>query len=224
TSTSIANLLPGVAVAALVMHGGFYLADFLGQALLSAQGITAGVSPVSGVPVAILLGLGARNLLPLPVKALAPGLKFCTTTALRAGIICVGAKLSAADVLALGAAGVPAVAVSIGAGLFVVRRLGRAAGLAPRMTALIAAGTSICGVTAITALAPAIRATPQEVAFAVANVVAFGTLGMLAYPYVAHHLLPHSEQVGLFLGLAIHDTAQVVGAALTYRDVSGEDI
>ena len=55
--------------------------------------------------------------------------------------------------------------------------------------------TSICGVTAITALAPAVGAEQRHVAMAVANVVAFGTVGMLSYPYLAHGLLGDSEQV-----------------------------
>lgn len=111
------------------------------------------------------------------------------------------------------------------------------------MGLLTAAGTSICGVTAIVSLAPAIKATEREVetypsknrperircsniltcipffscfldtlfevAFAVANVVVFGLCGMLSYPYLAHTLASSSEQVGLFLGSAIHDTSQV---------------
>jgi uncharacterized membrane protein YadS len=78
-----------------------------------------------------------------------------------------------------------------------------------RLGKLLSAGTSICGVTAITALAPAIKATPKETAVAVANVVAFGTFGMLTYPYLLHTLLSSSEQIGMVLGVAIHDTSQV---------------
>jgi uncharacterized membrane protein YadS len=58
----------------------------------------------------------------------------------------------------------------------------------------------------------------------VANVVAFGLFGMLVYPYVAHALIARSETVGLFLGTAIHDTSQVVGAALTYRQMYADDV
>ena len=64
--------------------------------------------------------------------------------------------------------------------------------------------------TAITALAPAVRASSQEVAFAVANVVLFGLLGMLVYPYFAHETLPTAAQAGLFMGTAVHDTSQVL--------------
>jgi hypothetical protein len=50
-------------------------------------------------------------------------------------------------------------------------------------------------VTAITALTPAIGASKRDMTFAVANVVTFGTMGMLIYPYVAHLMFEHSEQV-----------------------------
>ena len=75
----------------------------------------------------------------------------------------------------------------------------RTLGLPPRLGTLIAAGTSICGVTAIVSTAPAIEADEREVAYAVANVVAFGLFGMLVYPYFSHAVLGRSETVGLFL-------------------------
>lgn len=204
------------------MLAGFWLADIAGRALMAAQGLS-GSSPISGVPVAIVLGLLLRNLLPLPAS-LTPGLKFCVTTVLRAGIVLVGIKLSAFDVVRLGLAGVPVVIAAIATGLLFVTWFNRRLGLPPRLGTLIAAGTSICGVTAIVSTAPAIDADEREVAYAVANVVAFGLFGMLVYPYLAHALLDRSEVVGMFLGTAVHDTSQVVGAALTYRQMYGDDV
>ena len=214
--------VPGVLAAVVVMLAGFWLADLIGQQILAAQGLT-GSSPVSGVPVAIVLGLLLRNLLPLPAS-LNPGLKFATTTILRAGIVLVGIRLSVFDVVKLGIAGLPVVLAAIGTGLFFVTWFNRKLGLPPRLGTLIAAGTSICGVTAIVSTAPAIDADEREVAYAVANVVAFGLFGMLAYPYLAHAVLGSSETIGLFLGTAVHDTSQVVGAALTYKQVYDDDI
>lgn len=216
------TLIPGVITALVVMLSSFWLADFAGRALLAAQGLS-GNSPISGVPIAIVLGLLLRNLLPLPAT-LTPGLKFCVTTLLRAGIVLVGIKLSAFDVLRLGVAGLPVVIAAIGTGLLFVTWFNRQLGLPPRLGTLIAAGTSICGVTAIVSTAPAIDADEREVAYAVANVVAFGLFGMLVYPYLAHALLDRSEVIGLFLGTAVHDTSQVVGAALTYRQMYGDDV
>jgi uncharacterized integral membrane protein (TIGR00698 family) len=213
---------PGVLAAFVVMLAGFWLADQIGHAILAAQGLT-GSSPVSGVPVAIVLGLVLRNTLPLPA-ALTPGLKFATTTILRAGIVLVGIRLSLFDVVKLGIAGLPVVLAAIGTGLVFVTWFNKKLGLPPRLGTLIAAGTSICGVTAIVSVAPAIEADEREVAYAVANVVAFGLFGMLVYPYLAHAVLGSSETIGLFLGTAVHDTSQVVGAALTYKQVYGDDV
>jgi uncharacterized integral membrane protein (TIGR00698 family) len=214
--------IPGVLAAFVVMLAGFWLADVIGQQILAAQGLT-GSSPVSGVPVAIVLGLLLRNTLPVPAS-LTPGLKFATTTILRAGIVLVGIRLSLFDVLKLGIAGLPVVLAAITTGLVFVTWFNKKLGLPPRLGTLIAAGTSICGVTAIVSTAPAIEADEREVAYAVANVVAFGLFGMLTYPYLAHALLGSSETIGLFLGTAVHDTSQVVGAALTYKEVYGDDV
>jgi uncharacterized integral membrane protein (TIGR00698 family) len=216
------RVIPGVLAALAVMVLGFWLADQIGHAILAAQGLT-GSSPISGVPVAIVLGLLLRNALPLPA-ALGPGLKFSTTTILRLGIVLVGIRLSVFDVLKLGLAGVPVVIAAIATGLIVVTWLNRKLGLPPRLGTLIAAGTSICGVTAIVSTAPAIEADEREVAYAVANIVAFGLFGMLVYPYLAHALLEGSETIGLFLGTAIHDTSQVVGGALTYKQIYNDDV
>jgi uncharacterized integral membrane protein (TIGR00698 family) len=204
------------------MLAGFWLADVIGQQILAAQGLT-GSSPLSGVPVAIVLGLLLRNTLALPAS-INPGLKFATTTILRAGIVLVGIRLSVFDVVKLGIAGLPVVLAAIATGLIFVTWFNRKLGLPPRLGTLIAAGTSICGVTAIVSVAPAIEADEREVAYAVANVVAFGLFGMLVYPYLAHAVLGSSETIGLFLGTAVHDTSQVVGAALTYKQVYNDDI
>jgi uncharacterized integral membrane protein (TIGR00698 family) len=219
---TVGKQLPGVLAAVVVMLAGFWLADQIGHAILAAQGLT-GSSPVSGVPVAIVLGLLLRNTLPLPAS-LNPGLKFATTTILRAGIVLVGIRLSFFDVLKLGIAGLPVVLAAIATGLLFVTWFNKKLGLPPRLGTLIAAGTSICGVTAIVSVAPAIEADEREVAYAVANVVAFGLFGMLFYPYLAHSVLGSSETIGLFLGTAVHDTSQVVGAALTYKQVYGDDV
>ena len=199
---------PGLGAAVATAAGGVAVATQMPESL-----------HISGIPCSLVLGAVANNLAPANVRqALQPGVKFATTTVLRAGIVAVGAKLSATQVLALGWTTVPAACASVGAGLVAIPLLAKGAGLPPRLGALLAAGTSICGVTAIGATAPAIAATQAEVAVAVANVVAYGSAGMLAYPHVARHLFPHedSKNIGLFLGLAVHDTAQVMGCAASY--------
>jgi uncharacterized integral membrane protein (TIGR00698 family) len=116
------------------------------------------------------------------------------------------------------------VIVVIASGLIILGWLSRRLHLPVRLGILIAAGTSICGVTAIASTAPTIDAEEQEVACSVAIITLFGLLGMLFYPYLAHAILHSSEQIGLFLGTAIHDTSQVVGAALAYREIFQDEV
>ena len=93
------RLLPGVLASVAVMLAGFWFADRIGQVILASQGLS-GSSPISGVPAAIVLGLLIRNLTPFS-ETLTPGLRFATTTLLRAGIVLVGIRLSLFDVVRL---------------------------------------------------------------------------------------------------------------------------
>ena len=205
------TIVPGIILAASTATAGFQAASVLTSLL--------GV-PVSGIPVSILLGMAIKNSsIGYPDDACKVGVTFSTKTILQCGIVAVAAKLSFYELMTVGSSGIPVVLASVGAGLLFIPVAGKLAGLPKDMTSLLAAGTSICGVTAITALAPAINASHRATAVAVANTVAFGTLGMLLYPYIFHALCTSPEQVGMCLGVAIHDTSQVLGSAMLYKDI-----
>ena len=214
TPSQFTTLGPGVAMAAATSAGGFQLAS----ALTSALEI-----PISGIPLSILLGMTVNNAVGYS-STFKPGITFATKTILQGGIVAVAAKLSFVELLTTGTQGIPVVIASVGAGLTFIPIAGRLAGLPSEMSKLLAAGTSICGVTAITALAPAINASNRDIAVAVANTVAFGTIGMLTYPYLFHALCGSSEQVGMCLGVAIHDTSQVLGSAMSYKETFGDEV
>lgn len=224
TLRAAARLLPGLGLAVVLMLAAAWLADGLGAALLRAQGVdpTDQPSPVSPVPIAIIIGLLLRNTLPLPALA-EDGLRFATTKVLRLGIILLGLKLSLIELARVGAGVLPAVALVIAAGLAFTLLAARTFALPPRLGALIAAGTSVCGVSAILCTAPAIKAEQREVAYAVACITLFGLAAMLLYPFLAPLLLHSSSALGMFFGTAVHDTSQVVGAALTYSQRIGDD-
>ena len=209
------SALPGLGLAYGVAQGGFAVADHIS----ARSGVT-----VSGVPCAIVLGAALNNA-PFSIPGVfRPGIKLASSAVLKLGIVCVGAKLSVPEVLSAGALSVPVAFASVGAGLVVIPKLAAVAGLTPRLGSLLAAGTSICGVTAVSALAPAISATQAEVSVAVANVVVWGTLGMLALPHLARAAFGDvSEAAGAWLGVGVHDTAQVFGAGLTYQQRYGDE-
>jgi uncharacterized integral membrane protein (TIGR00698 family) len=215
------RLIPGIALGVLVMLVARWLADVLGAWVLRLQGVGLEdrASPISGIMVAIVLGLIVANTVGVPA-IFTPGLHFGIKRVLRLGIILVGIKLSFLDVVKLGAYGIPVVVTLIAAAIVLTLALARRLGVTDRLAMLAAASTSICGVTAAVAVAPTIDADDREVAYTIANVTLFGLVAMFAYPYLAHALFAGSPgSAGLFLGTSIHDTSQVMGAALSYRDL-----
>ena len=215
------DVLPGLALAVAVMLLAGQVAHFLGAGLLRLEGIdpVGRSSPISGISMAILLGLFAANTVGT-ARVFRPGLAFAVKRILRLGIILVGIRLSFFDVVKLGAWGIPVVATIILVALFVTTGIARALGLSDNLGTLAAASTAICGVTAALSVGPVIEAEESEVAYTVANVTLFGLVAMLTYPYLAHALFGSaSGSVGLFLGTGIHDTSQVLGAALSYKDI-----
>ncbi|HKQ98527.1 MAG TPA: putative sulfate exporter family transporter, partial [Candidatus Polarisedimenticolia bacterium] len=208
----IGVVLPGVGLAILLALVGRAASRAIGVGLLGFA-----KSPVSEISLAVLFGLAIRNILGLPA-VYEKGLKLCARTVLRAGIVLLGLKLSLLEAGQVGLVAVPVILVCITTALLVVTRINRALGLPARLGSLIAVGTSICGVSAIAATAPVIEAEEDEVSYAVACITLFGLIALFVYPFAAHLMFGAAPRLaGIFLGTAIHDTSQVAGAALMYR-------
>jgi uncharacterized integral membrane protein (TIGR00698 family) len=219
------RLVPGLALAAGLMVTANWLSGHLGAWVLALQGIDpeGRASPVSGIMVAIVLGMIVANTTGV-AAVFVPGLGFGMKRVLRLGIILVGIKLSLLDVMKLGAWGIPVVFTLVAAAILATHALAKRLRVTDRLAALAAASTAICGVTATVAVAPTIDADDEEVAYTIANVTLFGILAMFLYPYLAHGLFAGNPgAAGLFLGTSIHETSQVMGAALAYKEVFGDE-
>lgn len=207
------QVLPGLLLAFVLALAGQFLSELVGVTLLGLPN-----SPVSAIMLAILLGMLVRNTVRLP-ESLLPGVRFGLVRVLRLGIVLLGIRLSLGEVGQIGLESLPVIAGTVVAALLIVTFIGVKTGLSARLGTLIAVGTSICGATAIVATAPAIAARDDEVAYAVACVTIFGLVAMLVYPFAAHYLFSADPfAVGLFLGTAVHETAQVAGAGLVYQE------
>jgi uncharacterized integral membrane protein (TIGR00698 family) len=137
---------------------------------------------------------------------------------LRLGIVLLGIRLSIVEAGAIGLKSLPIIIGTVLAALAIVTYVSKRVGLTERLGTLIAVGTSICGATAIVATAPTIGAKDDEVSYAVACITLFGVVAMLVYPFAAHWLFEADTfQAGMFLGTAVHETAQVAGAGLVYQ-------
>lgn len=202
----------GIALALSVAIAAGYAADFVGVSLLGFS-----KSPISAIMMAIVIGMVIANTIALPESVLT-GLRFCTSTVLRVGIMLLGIRLSLVSAGMNALLAVPFVMVAIAVGLTTVGMLGRSMGLSRQLSGLVAVGTSICGVTAIVATAPIIKANESEVSYAVACITGFGLAAMFFYPILGHYLFPDAPMLaGLFLGTSIHETAQVAGAGMMYQ-------
>jgi len=204
--------IPGFALAAIVSFLASILAVWLGENILGFE-----KSPISEIMMAIILGMLVANTIDLP-DYFGTGLKFCTSFILRFGIMLLGIRLSLFSAGKFTLIAIPFVLASITVGLLVVRFLGRKMNLSLQLTGLIAIGTSICGATAIVAAAPIIKAKETEVGYAIACITIFGIVAMFSYPIIGNFLFSdRPELAGLFLGVSIHETAQVAGAGMMYQ-------
>jgi len=201
--------LPGVALAVAVTAGAFALHRL------------PGLSVLSPMILAILLGMAVNNLAEVPARC-GPGLAWSMRPLLRAGIVLLGLQITPAKLVALGFAGFAVVALTLVATFFVTVWIGRRLGLRNELADLIAAGSSICGASAVIAMNGVSNGSREDVAHAVATVTLFGTLSMFLFPVLGDllHLAPHAY--GLWTGAAIHEIAQVVAAGFQGGTEAGE--
>lgn len=191
--------------------------------LLVAGGLAAlaiGVlswTPIASLPISPMLAaiLGGLLLAPLAARRpdWEPGLDMARGLILKSSVVLLGLSLSLSDLGRLGLLALPLVALALVVGLFLTLALARALGANRPLAALLAAGTAICGASAIAATAPAVSARQPDVAYAIACIALFGLLGTLFYPWVLTYWINDAELLGLLLGAIIHDTAQVTAAA-----------
>jgi uncharacterized integral membrane protein (TIGR00698 family) len=216
------DVLPGIGLAALLAYAGKLLADWIGIGVLRFDASRGG-SPISPIMLAIVLGLVIRNAIGIPT-IYEHGLRLSIKTVLRLGIVLLGLKLTLGAIVGIGALALPVIAICIATALLAVTFINRALGLPKRLGTLIAVGTSICGISAIVATAPVIEAEEDETSYAVATITLFGLAALFAYPFIAYLLfVGDATSAGLFLGSSIHDTSQVAGAGLMYKQQYGTD-
>jgi len=202
------RLLPGLLLTFILAAVAFELRSLLG------------ITALSPLIVAIVLGMAFHNTIGTP-GAFKPGVAFSMRRILRFAIVLLGLQLSFAPLIKVGTVGLAIIAVTLAATFVFTVWLGRRLGIDRKLAQLIAAGTSICGASAIIATNTVTRASDEDVAYAVACVTVFGSASMLLYPALEGlvQLAPHA--FGLWAGASIHEIAQVVAAAFQNGTSSG---
>ncbi len=168
---------------------------------------------VPWLTLSVLLGL-ALGQTPLAGDArLVPGAKVAGRTLMRAGIVLLGLQVVLADVLALGPALVLGVVALVGAAFALTWGLARLAGMSADQRVLMAAGFSICGASAIGAVAQARGASERDQATPVALVTLCGTAAIAVLPLLRVPLGLGDADFGAWTGACVHDVGQVVATA-----------
>lgn len=203
------TILPGLLLAATIAAASFALRQL------------PGVSAFSPMILAIIIGMSFHNLVGTPRRAKA-GVTFSVRRILRFAIILLGLQLTATQVIEVGGKGVAVILLTLVATFAFTKWFGRVLGVERKLAELIAAGTAICGASAVIATNTVTGAHDEDVAYAVATVTVFGSIAMFGYPLLQGLLQLSPHAYGLWAGASIHEIAQVVAAAYQGGQVSGD--
>ncbi|GAC1417175.1 MAG: YeiH family protein [Burkholderiaceae bacterium] len=197
------KIFPGLVLCAGVTLAAWFLEQleirFLGKPWLES------------LVLAIALGTALRSSVKLD-GAFTPGIVFSAKFLLEAAVMLLGASVSAAAILENGPALIGGIAAVVFVAIGCSYAIGRVMGLPRKMAVLIACGNSICGNSAIAAVAPVIDASSKDVASSIAFTAVLGVVVVLALPLLAPVLSLSSVQYGIFAGLTVYAVPQVLAA------------
>jgi uncharacterized integral membrane protein (TIGR00698 family) len=202
-------VMPGLmltaAVSALALHTGAELTYF--TPLIASMGI----------------GMLLRNAFIIP-QAYKAGIFFSMRQVLRFAVALLGIKITFDKILGLGWNGLVIALVPLFLTLFFAVLAGRLLKVSRLSSLLIGTGTSICGASAILTAGAITKAKDTDIIVAISSITVFGTISMLAYPFLFNAgIIPINDvQYGYWVGASIHEVAQVVTAAFAVSDSSGE--
>lgn len=186
-----------------------------------ARAVGGSVAVVSPLILAIALGAVLANTVGIPDRA-RDGVE-TNKLFLETGIVLLGVQLTFGDlvdtgpvvlllaggVVVLGAAYFELVAYAF----FDVER---------RARSLLAAGTSVCGVSAVVAVAGAIDADEVNVAYAVATVLLFDAATLVAFPPLAGVVGFTDRAFGVLTGLTLFSTGPTAAVGFAVSETAGQ--
>lgn len=178
-----------------------------------------GYSVIEALVVALMVGILWRNTLGLSSRCI-PGVRFAGKQMLELAIVLLGASLDLALVTEAGQSLIIAVILTVVFGLLVSFTIGRLLGLNRRLAMLIAVGNSICGNSAIVAVAPVISAEPDEIASSIALTAVIGVVIVLGMPLLIGILNLDLYQYGVLAGLTVYAVPQVMAATFPFGILS----
>jgi len=197
-------VLPGIGLCLMITIAAY--------AIEASEAMVLGKAWLEALVLAILIGTAVRSLWS-PGPALRPGIAFSAKYLLEIAVVLLGASVSttmiakAGPLLLCGIAAVVTVAVLVSFGI------GKMLNLPTRMALLVACGNSICGNSAIAAVAPVIGADSDDVAASIAFTAVLGVAVVLGLPILGLAMGLSGAAYGAFAGLTVYAVPQVIAAA-----------
>ena len=170
---------------------------------------------------AIVLGVAIRSIW-TPSSLWQTGVEFSAKILLEIAVVLLGASVSVTAVLAIGPALLAGIAIVVVMAIAASYAISRAFGLPQRMSILIACGNSICGNSAIAAVAPVIGADGEDVASSIAFTAVLGVIVVLVLPLLVPLLQMSLTQYGVMAGLTVYAVPQVLAATLPIGALSNQ--
>jgi uncharacterized integral membrane protein (TIGR00698 family) len=168
---------------------------------------------VEALVIAILLGMAVRTAWQPSARWLS-GIAFSAKQLLEVAVMLLGASISFAAVMASGFLLIAAIVATVAIMLAVSYGLSRMLGLSTKLSILIACGNSICGNSAIAAVAPVIGADGDDIASSISFTAILGVLMVLGLPLLIPLLNLSATQYGILAGLTVYAVPQVLAATV----------
>jgi uncharacterized integral membrane protein (TIGR00698 family) len=177
--------------------------------------------PVIGGPVlGITLGILTVSLWKVPGNA-SKGIGFTSKYILQLAVVLLGFDTNAASVMRVGEQSLLVIAFTLTAAFVTAFIVGKLLKIDRKLTTLIAAGTAICGGSAIAAASSAIKARDQDISYSISTIFLFNVVAVFLFPFVGHLLNLSDTGFGMWAGTAINDTSSVVAAGYSFSDAAG---
>lgn len=175
------------------------------------------LAPFITTAMALLLGVFFALFLTHPYPQLS---KMLSRYLLQVSIVGLGFGMSLFESLKTGRDGILFTILSVFGVLFLGMLIGKWLRLDRIIAYLIAAGTAICGGSAIAAVAPIVKAKDSEISVSIGTVFILNALALLLFPSIGHFFHLSQSDFGTWAAIAIHDTSSVVGAGAAYGEAA----
>lgn len=202
----------------------YLIGIFITVILAVVSNFLSGLIPyklISGGVFALLIGM-ALNPLITKNNMFKDGLKFTSSKVLKIGIIFMGASLSFSQVVRVGKFSLIVMTFTLITAFVGGYLLGKLFNMDWKLSSLIAAGTGICGGSAIAAISPVIEAEDSDIAYAISATFIFDIVMVVLFPIMGKYFGMTDLGYGLWAGTAVNDTSSVVAAGYAFSDAAGK--